>query len=77
MKTLNMHEAKTHLSRAVEEILRTGEVFLLCRNGVPVAEVRPYRAPADVLAPDAALAVEFHEDPSLPLAPDDWPDAFE
>jgi prevent-host-death family protein len=40
MLTLNIHEAKTHLSRylgAVEQ----GETVVICRRNVPVAEIRP------------------------------------
>ncbi len=40
MIRLNMHEAKTHLSRYVAK-LKQGEVIVLCRRNVPVAEIRP------------------------------------
>ncbi len=39
MIRLNMHEAKTHLSRYVAE-LEEGETILLCRRNQPVAEIR-------------------------------------
>ncbi len=39
MIRLNMHEAKTHLSRYVAR-LRAGETILLCRRNEPVAEIR-------------------------------------
>ena len=39
MIRLDMHEAKTHLSRYVAE-LREGETILLCRGNEAVAEVR-------------------------------------
>ena len=39
MIRLNMHEAKTHLSRYVAE-LQEGETILLCRRNEPVAEIR-------------------------------------
>lgn len=37
---VNMHDAKTHLSRYVAE-LKEGESLVLCRRNVPVAEIRP------------------------------------
>ena len=77
MKTINMHEAKTRLSKVVEEITRTGEVYLLCRNGKPVAELRAYSPPENILEVDPALAVEFLEDPTRPMDPGEWPEAFE
>ena len=39
MIRLNIHEAKTHLSRYIERVLE-GEVIVLCRRNVPVAEIR-------------------------------------
>ena len=42
MIRLNIHEAKTHLSRYLEQI-EAGEVVLLCRRNVPIAEIRAIR----------------------------------
>ena len=39
MLRVNIHQAKPHLSRYVERLLR-GEVIQLCRRNVPVAELR-------------------------------------
>ncbi len=39
MLRINIHEAKTHLSRYLAR-LRVGDVILLCRRNVPVAEIR-------------------------------------
>lgn len=39
MIKLNIHEAKTHLSRYLKK-LKSGEVILLCRRNVPIAEIR-------------------------------------
>ena len=39
MIRLNMHEAKTHLSRYVAR-LKEGETIILCRRNEPVAEIR-------------------------------------
>lgn len=36
---LNIHEAKTHLSRHLAE-LAEGVVIVLCRRNVPIAEIR-------------------------------------
>jgi antitoxin (DNA-binding transcriptional repressor) of toxin-antitoxin stability system len=43
MIRINVHEAKTHLSRYLAE-LGTGEARLVCKRNVPVAEIR--RLPA-------------------------------
>ena len=38
MKTVNVHEAKTTLSKLLEEVER-GETIVIARNGEPVAEL--------------------------------------
>lgn len=40
MIRLNVHEAKTHLSRYLERVAK-GETILLCKRNVPIAEIRP------------------------------------
>ena len=40
MDTINIHEAKTHLSRLVEEVAAGGEV-VIATNGVPRARLVP------------------------------------
>lgn len=40
MRTINIHQAKTHLSRLVEEAAR-GEAFVIAKAGRPVAKVVP------------------------------------
>ena len=46
MKKVNVHEAKANLSRYLEEAEK-GEVVVVCRRNVPVAEIRalPARPP--------------------------------
>ncbi|HEY1930857.1 MAG TPA: type II toxin-antitoxin system prevent-host-death family antitoxin [Acetobacteraceae bacterium] len=45
MRTINIHEAKTHLSRLVEQVA-AGEPFIIAKAGKPVAKVVPLDAPA-------------------------------
>lgn len=44
MRTFNMHEAKTHLSRLVEDAAN-GEPFIIARAGKPVVKVVAVEAP--------------------------------
>ena len=48
MQPINIHEAKTHLSRLIERVA-AGEEMVIGRAGKPVAKLIPYR--------DAALPV--------------------
>ena len=44
MKTVNVHEAKSTLSRLLEEVER-GETVVIARNGRPVAELTAIAKP--------------------------------
>ena len=44
MRTVNMHEAKTHLSRLVDRAAK-GEPFIIAKAGKPLVKVVPLDAP--------------------------------
>ena len=44
MRTVNIHEAKTHLSRLVEAAAK-GEPFIIAKAGKPLVKVVPIDAP--------------------------------
>ena len=44
MQTYNIHEAKTHLSRLVEQAAK-GEPFVIAKSGKPLVKVIPLNAP--------------------------------
>lgn len=76
MTQVNVHEAKTHLSRLLARV-EQGEEILIARAGKPVARLTPYRARPEVrlLGRDAEL-FEVPDDFDAPL-PDDVLDGFE
>jgi prevent-host-death family protein len=45
MRTVNIHEAKTHLSRLVEQAAK-GEPFVIAKAGKPLVKVVAIEAPA-------------------------------
>ena len=45
MKTVNIHEAKTHLSQLVDAAAK-GEPFIIAKAGKPLVKVVPVDAPA-------------------------------
>jgi antitoxin (DNA-binding transcriptional repressor) of toxin-antitoxin stability system len=76
MVTVNIYEAKTQFSRLVAAVEQRGERFVLCRNGLPVADLVPH-TPVSVknLDPDPMLAGAcFLGNPSAPLDQEDWPE---
>ena len=44
MKTVNMHEAKTHLSKLVDQAVK-GEPFVIAKAGKPLVKVTAIDAP--------------------------------
>ncbi len=44
MRTVNIHEAKTHLSRLVDAAAK-GEPFIIAKAGKPLVKVVPIEAP--------------------------------
>ena len=46
MKQVNIHEAKTHLSRLVEAAAR-GEAFVIAKAGKPLVKVVPIESPEE------------------------------
>lgn len=76
MKKVNVHQAKTHLSRYLEEVEK-GEVIVVCRRNVPIAELRALGSRPDEPRPVGRAKGEFHVPESFfePL-PDDVVAAF-
>lgn len=50
MRVVNIHEAKTHLSRLIEQAAN-GEAFVIAKAGKPMVRVVPLEAPAGKVAP--------------------------
>ncbi|QYZ67206.1 MAG: prevent-host-death protein [Gammaproteobacteria bacterium (ex Lamellibrachia satsuma)] len=44
MHTVNIHEAKTHLSRLIDQATK-GEPFIIAKAGKPLVKVMPLSAP--------------------------------
>lgn len=42
MKTINTHDAKTHLSKILEEVSQ-GKIFIIGKAGTPIAKLIPYK----------------------------------
>jgi prevent-host-death family protein len=68
MRQINVHEAKTQLSRLLEEV-EAGERVVIARAGVPVALLSPYRTAVKrrrlgLFAGQAKLRPDFDELPA-------------
>jgi prevent-host-death family protein len=65
MRTVNIHEAKTHLSRLVDRAAK-GEPFVIAKAGRPMVKVIPFDAPTE----DEVQRIGFME--GLIEVPDDF-----
>jgi antitoxin (DNA-binding transcriptional repressor) of toxin-antitoxin stability system len=74
VKTVNVHEAKTNLSRLLAQLERDGKSIFICRDGKPVADLVPHRR-ANRTKPHPALSkIKIGYDPVEPLLADEWPE---
>jgi prevent-host-death family protein len=70
MKVINMHAAKTHLSRLVEEAVG-GEDIVIAKGGHPVVRLVPVTAPVAPRVPGSLRGrVKIHASFDAPLPPD-------
>ena len=72
MIKINIHEAKTHLSRYLVRLAK-GESIILCNRNVPIAEIRPLRATRKRRRPIGLANGQFVVPPTFfePLPEDD------
>lgn len=76
MLRVNAQEVETTFPSLLAAVEKQGESILICREGKPVAEIRPVRPQETRLRLHPQLSqVEFREDPMLPLEVEDWPEA--
>lgn len=74
--TVNIHEAKTHLSRLLLRVAE-GEDVIIAKAGIPIARLVPVEVPARRRIPGSAVGlIEIMPDFDAPL-PDELLDAFE
>ena len=73
---INIHEAKTHLSKLLLRVL-AGEEIVIGKAGRPIAKLVPFEQKMDVRKPGSAKGkIWIAPDYNAPL-PDDILDAFE
>jgi antitoxin (DNA-binding transcriptional repressor) of toxin-antitoxin stability system len=47
MQFVNIHDAKTNLSKYLEQIQNANETIIICKNGQPIAQLCPYNQISD------------------------------
>ncbi len=70
---LNIHEAKTRLSSVLMEIEKTGESYIICRNGKPVATLSPFKSHGSRLGKHPVMSnIQVNYDPTEELTDEEW-----
>jgi prevent-host-death family protein len=60
-KTVNVHEAKTHLSRLLEDVAN-GETVIIAKAGKPVAELVPHHPRRGIVLGGLAGEIDYDHD---------------
>ena len=77
MIRVNVHDAKTHLSRYLDRVLK-GETIILCKRNEPVAEIRRLTAPRKTKRPVGLASGQFKVPAAfLEPLPEELLEAFE
>jgi prevent-host-death family protein len=68
METVNIHQAKTHLSQLLQEVQQGREV-VIARSGVPIARLVAWRDPVQPVAAPGAMRgrIQLADDFDAPL----------
>ena len=71
MIKLNIHEAKTHLSKYLQRLSK-GETIILCKRNIPIAEIRPIQTQKKSKRPIGLAKGLFQIPPEFyePLSPE-------
>ena len=71
MLRVNVHDAKTHLSKYLARVAK-GESIIVCRHNIPIAELRPVTPPDRPTRPIGLCKGMFEVPPEFfePLPPD-------
>ncbi len=71
MLVVNTHEAKTNLSALLAKIEQSGEEVLICRNGKPIADLRPHKRKDRLAAHPVMGKIQIKYDPTETLGDDE------
>jgi antitoxin (DNA-binding transcriptional repressor) of toxin-antitoxin stability system len=75
VKTVNVHQAKTHFSRLLASVEGANESFVICRNGEPVADLVPHQRKSRVRPHPLLSRIKLGYNPVEPLSAEEWPEA--
>jgi antitoxin (DNA-binding transcriptional repressor) of toxin-antitoxin stability system len=72
MQMLNIHDAKTKLSKILVQVEKQSEKFVICRNGNPIADLIPHQKKSRLKTDPFLSQVEINCDLTKPMIESDW-----
>ena len=75
MKTVNIHEAKTHFSQIITEVI-AGNSFIIAKAGKPVGKLIPFSNEAKARVPGGSWAGKIEMAEDFDILPKEIEDAF-
>jgi prevent-host-death family protein len=75
MKTVNVHQAKTHFSKLLASVEKNSDSIIICRNGQPVADLVPHQRRERAKPHPTLSKIKIKYDPVEPLSDEEWPAA--
>ncbi|MCE3233244.1 MAG: prevent-host-death protein [Rickettsiaceae bacterium] len=66
MEIINVHEAKTHLSKLLN-LIEKGQEFIIAKNGNPIAKLSPFKKSAERKGGQLRGLIHINEDFDDPL----------
>jgi antitoxin (DNA-binding transcriptional repressor) of toxin-antitoxin stability system len=76
MKTVNVHEAKTHFSSLLAKLETDNETIVICRNGEPVADLVPHQRASRIKTHPVLSRIKIKYDPVETASEYEWPKRF-
>ncbi len=74
MRTIDISETDAEIFSALHEIEKSGKMFIICRNGRPIADLIPHKKKRKIIPHHLARKIEINYDPVEPLSRDEWPE---
>ncbi|MDM8554552.1 type II toxin-antitoxin system Phd/YefM family antitoxin [Desulfococcaceae bacterium HSG7] len=77
MKTISINKFDSNFSSALTEIEEKGEIFIIYRNGKPIANLIPHTRKNRLNPHPVMSAIKINYDPTETLSRDEWPEENE
>jgi len=74
MTSMSVHEVKAHLSRVLKAVEMSGETLVICRRGVPIADITPHRQRSRTEPHPVLSKIKLKYDPTEDIETDAWPE---